>query len=78
MYRHKDLTYIVNKNGSDKVKYNGYKKRKVTNTSIKTDINGVVIYSILNDGCDHDSKIFQQDIKVNYFINPNKIQSKYL
>lgn len=79
MYRHKDSTCIVNKNGSDKVKYNGYKKRKVTNASIETDANGVVIHSTLNDGNDHDSKIFQQDVKVDYFIDKDLLErfSKY-
>jgi hypothetical protein len=59
LYRHKDSTCSVNKNGSDKVKYNGYKKRKVTNTSIETDANGVVIHSTINNGNEHDSQAQQ-------------------
>ena len=64
MYRHKDSTCIVNKNGSDKVKYNGYKKRNVTNDSLETDDNGVVIHATLNNGNEHDSKIFKKDIRI--------------
>ena len=74
LYRHKDSTCSVNKNGSDKVKYNGYKKRKVTNTSIETDANGVVIHSTTNNGNDHDSKIFKKDINVKYFIDDNLME----
>ncbi len=63
-YRYKDSTCIVNKNGVDNVKYNKYKKRKVTNVSLETDSLGIVIKSSINDGNIHDSKIFQNDINV--------------
>ena len=61
LYRYKDTTYIVNKNGKENVKYNGYKKRNGTKVSMETDSNGVVIHSTINDGNIHDAKIFIND-----------------
>jgi hypothetical protein len=79
LYRYKDSTCVVNKNGSENVKYNKYKKRKVTNVSTETDSNTIVIHSTINDGNMHDSKIFLNDVNVNYFISEDLMErfSKY-
>lgn len=79
LYRYKDSTCVVNKNGSDNVKYNKYKKRKVTNVSTETDSNTIVIHSTINDGNRNDAQIFLSDLKVNYLINENLMErfSKY-
>lgn len=78
-YRFKDSTCIVNKCGSDKVAYNRHKKRKVTNVSIETDSKGIVIFSSINGGNEHDSKIFIKDLKVDYLIDNDMLErlSKY-
>lgn len=79
MYRFKDTTCIVNKNGSDNVKYNKYKKRKVTKVSLETDAKGVVIHSSINDGTDHDCKVFETDMNVKHLIDDELLKkySKY-
>jgi hypothetical protein len=69
LYRHTDTTCIVNKNGSTKVKYNGYKKRKITKVSLETDANGVAIKITLNFGNMNDAKIFIKDTTKNYLVN---------
>ena len=69
LYRHRDTTFIVNKNGHDKVEYNGYKKRKGTKVDIETDSNGVVIFSNINNGNINDAKIFKINKDKYYFIN---------
>ena len=56
LYRYKDTTCIVNKNGKEDVEYNGYKKRKVSKVSLETDSNGVVIHSTINGGNKHDAQ----------------------
>ena len=79
LYRHKDSTCVVNKYGSENVKYNRHKKRKVTNVSLETDSNGVSIHQTINNGNEHDSKIFQKDIKVKYLVDNDLLErfSKY-
>lgn len=75
-YRFTDTTCIINKNGSEKVKYNGHKKRKVTKISLETDSKGVVIKSTINNGNANDGKIFINDINESYFVN-NDLLEKY-
>jgi hypothetical protein len=79
LYRYKDSTYIVNKNGHENVKYNGYKKRNGTKVSMETDSKGVVIHSTINDGNIHDAKIFIKDTTKSYFIDEDLMErfSKY-
>jgi hypothetical protein len=69
LYRHRDTTFIVNKNGHNKVEYNGYKKRKRTKVDIETDSNGVVIFSNTNSGNMNDAKIFNLNKDKYYFID---------
>ena len=74
MYRFTDTTCIVNKNGSDKVRYNGHKKRKVTKVSLETDSNGVVIKSTLNNGNMNDAKIFINDTTKEYLADKDLLE----
>ena len=74
MYRFTDTTCFVNKNGKTKVKYNGYKKRKVTKGSLETDSNGVVIKSTLNNGNMNDAKIFTKDISKEYLVDKDLLE----
>jgi len=79
LYRYKDTTYIVNKNGHENVKYNGYKKRNGSKVSLETDSKGVIIHSTINDGNEHDAKIFINDTSKSYFIDKKLMErfSKY-
>ena len=74
MYRFTDTTCFVNKNGKTKVKYNGYKKRKVTKGSLETDSNGVVIKSTLNNGNMNDARIFIKDISKEYLVDKDLLE----
>lgn len=76
LYIHTDTTCIVNKNGSSKVKYNGYKKRKITKVSLVTDANGVPIKITLNCGNMNDAKIFIKDTTKDYLID-NELLDKF-
>ena len=79
LYRHRDTTFIVNKNGHDKVQYNGHKKRKGTKVDLETDANGIVIFSNSNDGNMNDAKIFNLNKDKYYLIDEDLMQrlSKY-
>lgn len=73
-----DTTSCVNKHGRDKVKYNGRKKRNVTNISLVTCSKGVPIKITVNNGSDHDSKIFIKDMSEPYLIENIDRYIKYL
>lgn len=69
--RYTDTTCIVNKYGSDKVKYFGHKKRKVTKISFETDSFGIPIKMTVNNGSKNDGKILCNDLTQPYLIDKN-------
>lgn len=69
-YIYTDTTTVYNKLNSDKVKRNKYFKNKnVIKLSFITDVNGVVINSLIESGNKHDSTIFINQI--NDIVNNN-------
>lgn len=71
--RHTDTTCIVNKYGSENVKYFGHKKRNVTKISFETDSYGIPIKMTANKGSDNDGQILLEDFKVPYLLDKNVI-----
>ena len=55
--RYTDTTLVANKYGSEKVKYNGHKKRKGTKVSFITDARGIPISIRIDEGSRNDGII---------------------
>lgn len=72
-----DTTCVVNKYGSELVKYNGYKKRKVTKISLITDSLGIPINIKIGGGTEDDGKIFIKQIRENDWLINDELIEKY-